>query len=65
MHSYYDIIDYVPQAVHYIPVAYFTTENLYYLILFSFWGHPPSPVAIYQFVPLLFYSFVLCFTLHI
>ena len=39
--SYYNIIDYIPYAVLYIPVTIFTSSNLYFLIPFTFFH--PSP----------------------
>ena len=41
--SYYNIIDSIPYAVHYIFVTYFTAESLYLLILFTI---SPTPLPL-------------------
>ena len=36
LQSYYSIIDYIPQAIHIIPMTYFLTGSLYLLTLFTY-----------------------------
>ena len=44
--SFYNITDYIPYAVHYIPLIYFITRNLYLLIYLTFFPPNPSPLAV-------------------
>ena len=43
--SYYNIIDYIPYAVHYTPVTYFITGSLYILVSLTYFTHPPVPIS--------------------
>ena len=61
--SYYNIIDYIPHAVHFIPVTYFKTGSLYLLISLTDFVYPPSslPSGNPLFVPCIYESVFVCF----
>ena len=66
--SYCNIIDYVPSDIHYSPVIYLTTENLYLLTPFTCFACPSThlPSGNHYFAPCIYESvFVLLFRFHI
>ena len=44
--NYYNIIDYIPYAVLFIPVIILLTGNLYLLIPLPIFTHPPTPTPL-------------------